>query len=302
MARVQDIAVTVSKRGKFDLVTVTLHIANLPSAFRDFSFVQLSDLHYGSATPLAHIEYALNLAQECNPKVIVLTGDFLQLEAFGYRHFFATNINPKMVSWLQYRRKVREACERLAASLAPVTTPHGVFAVLGNHEYLEGAHTVQRRLSEHVSWLKNESVLIKRDGNTLQFAGIDDLNRGKPDVQRALLHPLSSTSSSVSSSVSLDKPPSPFLSILLAHNPDIVLAPHGEAASQADLILCGHTHGGQVCFPFFGPLVTRTKQRRHISGLGHHGDTVVYVNRGVGYGTVRFRWCCRPEVTLFRLV
>lgn len=298
MARIQDIAVTVSRRGKFDLITVTLHIANLPSSFRDFSFAQLSDFHYGSVTPLAHIEYALNLAQECNPKAIVFTGDFLQLEAIGYRHFLATKINPKMVSWLQYRRKVRDACERLAAVLAPVTAPHGIFAVLGNHDYLEGAHTVQRRLGKHMSWLRNESALIERDGSTLQFAGIDDLNRGKPDVQQALLYPTPNNSFLASP----EKPFSPFLSILLAHNPDIVLPPHGDAVSQADLIVCGHTHGGQVCFPFCGPLMTRTKQRRHISGFGYHGETIVYVNRGVGYGTIRLRVRCRPEVTLFRFL
>ena len=87
--------------------------------------------------------------------------------------------------------------------------------------------------------------------------------------------------------------------VMLSHNPAAVrILPD---AARVDLLLCGHTHGGQVR-PFHRevPLLAGGESR-HVSGLGQHGGTSVYVSRGVGTSAMHFRWNCRPEITLIVL-
>jgi predicted MPP superfamily phosphohydrolase len=87
--------------------------------------------------------------------------------------------------------------------------------------------------------------------------------------------------------------------ILLGHTPDFVLDAkrHG-----IDLVLSGHTHGGQICLPFFGPLLTRTRLGpRYARGLFHFGKTTLYVNRGLGTILYPYRFNCPPEITVIDL-
>jgi len=94
--------------------------------------------------------------------------------------------------------------------------------------------------------------------------------------------------------------------IVLHHSPDIV---ESVVEARADLFLSGHTHGGQVCLPLYGALVTLSRYgKKYESGLfreGPDGATAVYVSRGLGQegGWVpRVRFCCRPEVTVIDIV
>ena len=83
--------------------------------------------------------------------------------------------------------------------------------------------------------------------------------------------------------------------VLLAHSPEIV----GKAANKVDIILAGHTHGGQVVLPLLGPLYVPLprKYRRYVSGLFKVGETYMYVNRGIGTSILPIRFMCSPEVT-----
>jgi uncharacterized protein len=92
------------------------------------------------------------------------------------------------------------------------------------------------------------------------------------------------------------------LTVLLFHSPDMV---ESLDPGRVDLYLAGHTHGGQVALPFYGALITFSKfGKKYESGLHHFGDTLIYVNRGIGMegGPVpRVRFCARPEVTAIDL-
>jgi predicted MPP superfamily phosphohydrolase len=86
-------------------------------------------------------------------------------------------------------------------------------------------------------------------------------------------------------------------SILLAHSPDLI---QWAAPSGIDLVISGHTHGGQVQLPFWGPIINRTAlKREHLTGLSHFGETRLYVNRGMGTILLPLRFLSPPEVTLF---
>ena len=82
--------------------------------------------------------------------------------------------------------------------------------------------------------------------------------------------------------------------VLLSHNPD---SKEAVGAFDWDVMLCGHTHGGQIIIPFEGPRYAPVRDRRFVAGLGAWEGRQIYVSRGVG-NVWSVRFCCRPEVTL----
>ncbi|RPH94420.1 MAG: hypothetical protein EHM72_15600 [Calditrichaeota bacterium] len=91
--------------------------------------------------------------------------------------------------------------------------------------------------------------------------------------------------------------PDSAVSILLAHSPDVI---RSSAAAGIDLQLSGHTHGGQLYLPFWGPVYNPLDiGRQYTRGLFRFEDTRLYVNRGIGVVLAPLRFCSRPEITIF---
>ena len=141
---------------------------------------------------------------------------------------------------------------------------------------------LRRALEERgMQFLDNRAVQLGETG--VYLVGIEDLMEGQPDLDGSL------------AGVPQDAP-----MVLLSHNPDIIEA---AAAGRADLILAGHTHGGQIVLPLIGPTYTQTEQlsRGEASGYSRRGKTQVYVHRGLGEG-VPVRFGAPPHVTFIRLL
>ena len=141
---------------------------------------------------------------------------------------------------------------------------------------------LRRALEERgMQFLDNRAVQLGETG--VYLVGIEDLMEGQPDLDGSL------------AGVPQDAP-----TVLLSHNPDIIEA---AAAGRADLILAGHTHGGQIVLPLIGPTYTQTEQlsRGEASGYSRRGKTQVYVHRGLGEG-VPVRFGAPPHVTFIRLL
>jgi predicted MPP superfamily phosphohydrolase len=158
----------------------------------------------------------------------------------------------------------------------------GVFAVLGNHDYWAGAEEVMAAMrAKGVRFLINRSVTIERGGEALPIVGIDEMYRGEPDPERAFAN------------VDPARP-----CIALSHHPDIIDLVRGR---RIDLMLCGHTHGGQIRFPFFGAVVVPSRhEAAYASGFHRVGNVLMYVSRGIG-AIPPLRILCRPEVATFIL-
>ncbi|MHB8625396.1 MAG: metallophosphoesterase [Aggregatilineales bacterium] len=174
--------------------------------------------------------------------------------------------------------------------LAKLRAPDGVFAVPGNHDYWSGfpaVHEAVQRAGLH--WLVNAHHLIRRNGAGLTIAGVDDAWEGAPDLAQALRGV-----------------PSNAPVILLAHTPNF--ADVSVYDSRIVLQLSGHSHGGQVRIPGFGPIVLPDQAWRFPVGLYRANSAEkngralwVYTNRGLGLAEVPMRFNCRPEVTIFTL-
>ncbi|MCC7211417.1 MAG: metallophosphoesterase [Candidatus Brocadia sp.] len=167
----------------------------------------------------------------------------------------------------------------VAEELSELQAEEGVFAVLGNHD--EKDQTIQVLSKAGIRVLVNEHVTLYRKSDYLFIAGVDDSLRGRVDLRRTL-------------NGTDDKP-----KLLLAHNPDVI-----EMAKDADVdfVMAGHTHGGQVSFPFYGPPAVPTRSGvRYAAGLFYEGNTAMYVNKGIGVSWFPVRFLVRPEITLFTL-
>lgn len=175
--------------------------------------------------------------------------------------------------------------QQLSNVLKELQAPLGKFWVYGNHDHGGyGTETVQL-IFEHANFqlLKNSHTYIQKDEDHIVIAGIDDVILGQPNVEKAI----------ASANHQL-------FTILLAHEPD-----YADIAVQfpVDVQLSGHSHGGQVRFPFIGHLYTPAFAQKYISGKYtlNNGNFSLYVNRGIGTTRMPLRFMCIPEVYVFTL-
>jgi uncharacterized protein len=159
----------------------------------------------------------------------------------------------------------------------------GIYAVLGNHDYWADADSVIAALTARdVRFLVNRSVKIKRGQDAIHVVGIDEIYRGKPDYVAAF------------GDVDRNRP-----CIAVSHHPDVV---ERLGERRVDLLLCGHTHGGQIRAPFFGAIVIPSRHEgRYDEGFFRLQKVLMYVSRGVG-SIPPIRILCKPELALFTLV
>ncbi|OQZ00573.1 MAG: hypothetical protein B6D35_06245 [Candidatus Brocadia sp. UTAMX2] len=176
-----------------------------------------------------------------------------------------------------YVYRSRAFIASVAEELSALRAKEGVFAVLGNHD--DKDQTFHALSKAGIRVLINEHVPLYRKNDYLFIAGVDDLWRGRVDFRRTLKG-------------TDDKP-----KLLLAHNPDTI---EMAEARYVHFMMAGHTHGGQISVPLYGPPVVYSRFG-YIAGLFHKGNTTMYVNKGIGISGLPVRFLARPEITLFTL-
>ncbi len=167
--------------------------------------------------------------------------------------------------------------------------PLGIYAVLGNTEYsnengscilCHEERSKSLKKNQHPMILRNSSFPLKVNGRTLNIIGVNDPVNKKSNLRRALMNA---------------NPENP--SVLLAHSPQIF-----EEASgfDIDLLLCGHTHGGQIFLTkYLRKILPLESSLEFIEGFFQKGKMLMYVSRGVGTSYLPFRFGVKPEITFF---
>ncbi len=232
----------------------------LPEHLSGLRVLHISDLHFRPGSELAR--ELPDLAATVPHDFTVYTGDFIDTD---------------------------ESIEAVGRILERMPRCDGVFAVLGNHDYLSHGrinrfNDIQRLRAvlrdAGIDILSNVSRPVC--GGELFIAGVDDPALGYDDLSQAF------------SGV-----PDGACSLLLAHSPDIVLR---LGRHRPGLVLAGHTHGGQVRLPIVGAVHTESRiPRRLAMGLNEHQGTQVFVSRGVGYSGLDIRLGCPPEAAVLTL-
>lgn len=173
--------------------------------------------------------------------------------------------------------------EPCIAELGKLSAPMGVYAILGNHDHWVDASLTRQMLSQvGILDLTNTNIAIRRGEASIWLCGVGDLWTDEQD--------LDSTLSGV---------PDEGLRILLSHNPDYA---DRILDRNVDLVLSGHTHGGQICIPFYGPIVSSSRHpHKYAGGLVHMGSMQVFLTRGVGTIRPPVRLNCPAEVSILTL-
>lgn len=238
---------------------------------RPLRIAALADLHASEPwMPVSRIEDIVKRTNALNADVMVLLGDF--------------------VSGLGRFRTATVPIEAWSAALGKLRAPQGVYAVLGNHDWWVDAPAVTSHLENAgITVLENRAVSIDvPDGGHYWLAGLGDQlaipngrgwYRGVDDLEGTLAQ------------IGDEESPA----ILLAHEPDIF----PKVPSRFDLTLSGHTHGGQVRFPFFGaPIVPSRYGQRYAYGHITENDRQLIVSGGLGCSLLPVRFGVPPEIVI----
>ena len=237
-----------------------LPLAGLAPDLDGLRIAQLTDVHLGSGHAAAR--RCAEMLAEDRPEIVVLTGDIVETES---------------------------ALPTLSAWLPEVRGTLGTFMVFGNWEHWGGlTRPALARACERsgARLLVDETAPVRVGGAALDIVGLDDGHSADPDVMVALRRRSGGPA------------------IWLAHAPgwidEFAGRPERESVARPDLILSGHTHGGQVRHPF-GPIITPPGSGRYVQGWYRDAMAPVYVSQGVGTSLLPVRLFCRPELPIFTL-
>lgn len=238
------------ERHHLDLTETDVPVSGLPEALDGLRIALVTDTHYSSTVPAEDIEDAVRATLAARPDLIVLGGDYV---TWGDRAYVGG----------------------AADLLAPLHAPHGVFAVLGNHD--DDRDMPAALAAKGFTVLKDARSRIVVRNEPLELAGIRFWTRRVGLIANVLRGADGTT-------------------ILLAHDPRRLT----EAADlDVSLVLSGHTHGGQIVLPGLGAVAAR--RFPVVAGRSRRENTAIYVSRGIGTVYVPLRLNCPPEVAILTL-
>lgn len=213
----------------------------------------------------------------------------LHLDRYAYRHDhvlrMVRDLRPDWIFVTGDLLNMPSGLPHLFRFLAGLRWCAPVYVTLGNHDHFSGVpvHRFMDLADRYkITLLVNQTSIVQAGRGELAVVGVDD-----PSLHRAQLHCI---------------PPSAAdrFTVLLAHAPNI--AEQLEERHEVDLILCGHSHGGQWRPPLVRPFWLPPGCYGRASGLYEVGRHRLYVNRGLGWSVVPWRWNCAPEVLLIEWV
>ncbi len=158
----------------------------------------------------------------------------------------------------------------------------GVYSVLGNHDHWGSTDRSLYWLERSGQSIRHKAVPIYRGEEKIWIGGAGDYLEDDLGIDDAFQHVHYSE-----------------CKILLSHNPDSADA---DYKTPIDLMISGHTHGGQVIVPFIGPPILPVKNKLYSSGLIRTEGTNLYISRGLGWAIIPVRFNCLPEISVLRLV
>lgn len=255
----------IAKTNDHRIYEAEIPLKNLPDSANGFKIIQLSDIHAGSYINRSPVDEAVGIVNSLNPDIVVITGDFV-------------NFHP-------------DEFVNIGDALSKLKANYGIYGCLGNHDHymFDSDHEVlKQKLNEMgIKLLINENTNISINGmKSLQLLGVDNVNfkHDYSDFPKAM------------EGVSVELP-----SILLCHDPtnwDRFV----KGKLPIDLMLSGHTHGGQIGIDFLGEYLSPARIiYKQWAGLYETNNQYLYINRGLGVVGPPVRVSMPPEITIIRL-
>ena len=176
-----------------------------------------------------------------------------------------------------YINKAR-GTEAVFEELKLLKAEKGIYSVYGNHDYYDYKKITSRLKDLGIHILKNDSIKLVTENGIIVIAGIDDYLRGEPDAEKALGNFGGN------------------FTVLLCHNPDYFEIMPKESKEKADIILSGHTHGGQLNLFGFAPFVPSRYGSKYRYGLKEAQNSRIYISSGLGGVVFPMRFMAKPEI------
>ena len=256
-------AYSFSETYRVEVKAYTFTSPDVPPAFDGTRVVLLTDIHRAFFFSEERLAALVDRTNAMQPDLIVLGGDYV----YGGKDYEAAAF----------------------AELARLEAPLGTFAVLGNHDYdhpaggwNDPAPAVEAAGRASIPLLDNTGVWIEKSGQRFRLAGVSDLKQGYPNAVPAVDGALASD-----------------LVLLVSHEPDFA---EDLQPGVADLVLSGHTHGGQLTFfGLWAPVLGSKYGQKYRTGMVTNAATTVIVSNGVGTIFLPLRFFARPQIVVVTL-
>lgn len=234
------------------------HIQLRDENLKGLRIVFASDFHF-KPFEIYRLKRIVKRINNQNPDIILFGGDYVN----GHKKGSTLDLNT------------------MAAEFSGLKSKYGTVAVIGNHDGWQGRYEITETLkSADITVLDNGS----KEFDKFFIAGLEDLQTGSPDVEKALYNTHKTFADGSRKPV-----------ILLTHTPDMI----SEIPSDVNLTLAGHTHGGQVVLPFKGPLIVPSKYgKKYAYGLFDVDGKKMFVSKGLGTSILPVRFNCVPEIVV----
>lgn len=181
-----------------------------------------------------------------------------------------------------HRRDTKDEIDGIWPLLSELKAPLGVYSVLGNHDHWADSNRSAYWLERSGHNILSRTQCFERKGKRLWIAGGGDLWEDHRDFDDILKNV-----------------PEEDCKIVLAHNPD---SADSSFSQRIDLMICGHTHGGQVNIPFYGTPVLPVKNKNYSFGLkASRKGQPVFISKGIGWAVYPVRFNCFPEIAVLEL-
>jgi predicted MPP superfamily phosphohydrolase len=180
-----------------------------------------------------------------------------------------------------HERHSHKATDTLWPELSGLTAPHGVYSVLGNHDHWGDFSRSLYWLEKSGQNVRHKAIPIAKDSEKIWIGGCGDYMEDQIGMDKAFRN----------------VPPND-CKIVLAHNPDTADTPF---RTRVDLMIAGHTHGGQVNIPFVGTPILPVHNKRYSSGFIQTPSTNLFISKGLGWAILPVRFNCLPEIAVLKL-
>ncbi len=266
------------QKDKYTIEEQTIKIPGLPSEQKGTTAVLVSDIHSGPYMDFEQMKEYVDVINDMKPDMILIPGDLTNSQ--------------------------RNEAAPFAKAFRDLKAKHGVYATFGNHDYFNDVEYINDVVKNETSirMLRNEALLLDINGKPFSLMGTEDTRDSGGRSNPVVAKYITQTVNLANEQFKQNNINSEFVpKILLTHKPYLF---DDVNDLNFNLMLSGHTHGGQVVFFKFGDLNLSFASAAHkyINGMYENNGKYLYVSRGIGTVGLPIRFNCPPEITKFKFV
>lgn len=236
--------------------------------FDGFTIVHLSDLHYGRVFEKKDLEKIVKMVNKINPDIVVITGDLIDKDT-------------KMTTTIS---------ADISSLLNKIKAVSGKYIISGNHDlkFDEWENIVNN--TGFINLNNNYDTIYNKSYDFIMIAGLSSF-KDKESI--------TNKNQKAENFLSSFEKDGPVFNILLMHEPDYI---DDLEKNKYDLILAGHSHGGQIIIPFVGPIIKPAGANKYYDTHYKIKDSDLYISNGLGVSNYNFRLFNTPSFNVYRLV